>query len=305
MGIITHIYNLFSLTITFIYTLIVRDISTLIDIPKFMIQQSYTLSIDNWSIALPLLFFSLCIYWLSLEKGRNWMKNYLIPITFFSVMFLRVVANTLLHMQKNFTFRAILELTNSFFVILFMGIVIFSYLIRSSPAKQARGLLESFYPIFVVIFHLIGATLLATKTSSHYVPHIHLIGLILCVSGVTLNLASLWQLKSSFSIMVEVRKLVNKGVYRFFRHPLYTGEMTHLLGLCLLFNNHFAYSFFRVVLVMQVSRALLEERKLARNLPEYRIYKQKTGFIIPKITTLFKLRPIKCSKEKLGEGQVG
>ena len=302
MGIITHIYSIFSLTIAYIYNLIARDISTLIDIPKFMIQESYTLSINNWSIVLPLLFFSLCIYWLSLENGRNWMKNYLIPVSFFSIMFLRVIANTLLHIQKNFTFRAVLELSNSFFVILFMGIVIFSYLIRSSPAKQAKGLLESFYPIFVVIFHLIGATLLATTTTSHYVPHIHLIGLILCVSGVTLNVASLWQLKSSFSIMVEVRKLVNTGVYRFFRHPLYTGEMTHLLGLCLLFNNPFAYSFFRVVLLMQVSRALLEERKLSRHLPEYQLYKQKTGFIFPKLNILSRLRPAKCRDQSLGEG---
>ena len=286
MVIITQIFHIFSIAFTYIYTTIARDISTLIEIPKFMIQESYTLSIHNWSIALPLLFFSLCIYWLSLENGRNWMKNYLIPISFFSIMFLRVIVNTLLNMPKNFTFRATLELSNSFFVMLFMGIVIFSYLIRSSPAKQARGLLEEFYPIFVVVFHLIGATLLATRTTAHYVPHIQLIGLILCVSGVTLNVAALWQLKSSFSIMVEVRKLVNTGVYRFFRHPLYTGEMTHLLGLCLLFNNPFAYSFFRVVLVMQVSRALLEERKLARHLPEYHLYKQKTGFIFPKLNIL-------------------
>jgi len=283
MGIITHIYHIFSLTIAYIYKLIALDISTLIDIPKFMIQESYTLSIHNWSIVLPLLFFSLYIYWLSLENGRNWMKNYLIPVSFFSIMFLRVVANTLLHIQKNLTFRAILELSNSFFVILFMGIVIFSYLIRSSPAKQAKGLLEGFYPIFVVIFHLIGATLLATKTTAHYVPHIQLIGLILCVSGVTLNVASLWQLKSSFSIMVEVRKLVNTG--------------------CLLFNNPFAYSFFRVVLLMQVSRALLEERKLSHNLPEYRVYRQKTGFIFPKIKTLLRLLPTKARKQRLGEGE--
>ena len=86
--------------------------------------------------------------------------------------------------------------------------------------------------------------------------------------------------------MVEVRKLVNTGVYRFLRHPLYTGEMTHLLGVCLLFNNPYAYSFFRVVLLMQLSRAKLEERKLSLNLPEYRIYKQNTGFIFPKFRTL-------------------
>ena len=296
MGILSQLPHILGLSISYIYNLIARDISTLISIPQFMIQNGYNLSVQNWSIVLPFIFYSLYIYWVSSEKGRDWMKSYLIPITFFSVMFLQVLLKTLLNIKKNLNFQAFLEVTNSSFVIIFMGIVIFAYLIRSSPYKQAKGLLERSYPIFVVIFHLIGSSFLATQTTCNYVPHIHLMGLILCVSGVSLNVASLWQLKHSFSIMVEVRKLVRTGVYRFFRHPLYTGEMTHLLGLCLLFNNPFAYSFFRVVLLMQVSRALLEERKLAHHLPEYRLYKQKTGFIIPKVTTLFRLRPAKCKK---------
>ena len=287
MGILSQLPHILGLSISYIYNLIARDISTLISIPKFMIQNGYNLSVQNWSIVLPFIFYSLYIYWVSSEKGRDWMKSYLIPITFFSVMFLQVLLKTLLNIKKNLNFQAFLEVTNSSFVIIFMGIVIFAYLIRSSPYKQAKGLLERSYPIFVVIFHLIGSSFLATQTTCNYVPHIHLMGLILCVSGVSLNVASLWQLKHSFSIMVEVRKLVRTGVYRFFRHPLYTGEMTHMLGLSLLFNNQFAYSLFRVILLMQLSRALLEERKLSHYLPEYQQYKQEVGFIFPKIKTLW------------------
>ncbi|MGA1876287.1 MAG: methyltransferase family protein [bacterium] len=286
MSMISHLYNTLVFIFQYVTHLITRDISTFINIPKSMVLGGYHFTIQNWSMVIPLLFFLVYIYWISLDEGKEWMKSYFIPITFFFIMFLRVLMNTLLGLRRELNPQSILELINSSFVIIFMGIVVFSYLIRSSPKKKAHGFLEGLYPLFVVVFHLIGSYVLATQTKINYVSSTYFVGLCLCVIGVTFNIAALWQLKNSFSIMVEVRKLVNTGVYRFLRHPLYTGEMTHLLGVCLLFNNPYAYSFFRVVLLMQLSRAKLEERKLSLNLPEYRIYKQNTGFIFPKFRTL-------------------
>lgn len=205
-------------------------------------------------------------------------------------MFLRVLSTTLFNLKKAFSLPIVLGMINSYFVIIFMGMVVFAYVIRSIPRKQATGLWERSFPIFVVIFHLIGAHLISTKTKCNYIPAVYLAGLAFCVIGVTLNIAALWQLKRSFSIMVEVRKLVNTGVYRFIRHPLYTGELTHLVGVCLLFNNKYSYSFLIIVVIMQLSRAKLEERKLALHLPEYRQYMAETGFIFPKIKTLFTKR---------------
>jgi protein-S-isoprenylcysteine O-methyltransferase Ste14 len=253
----------------------------------------------NWSIFLPMVFFSLYIYWVATEDDRNWMNNYPIPIIFFLVMLLRVLLPTAatlvsLGLKSQITFSSILGLINSVFVAIFMGVTIFSYIIRSAPRKQAVGVWvgvwEKFWPIFVVGFHLIGASLLSTHTHTNYLVGTYFTGLIFCVCGITLNIASLWQLKNSFSIMVQVRKLVNTGAYRFIRHPLYTGELIHLFGVSLLFNNRYSYIFFVVVTIMQLSRAKLEERKLSANLPEYRIYKQQTGFIFPRIGTLWAQR---------------
>ncbi|MEW6378400.1 MAG: isoprenylcysteine carboxylmethyltransferase family protein [bacterium] len=250
-------------------------------------QGIFQFVIDNWSIILPLAFFSLFIYWVSPQEGRSWIKNYPVPIIFFLVMFLRVLITTVLSLKTRINFSAILGLINSSFVAIFMGIVVFSYIIRSIPKKQAQGIWERFYPVFVVVFHLMGTSLLSTHTKSNYVPPVYITGLILCVSGISLNIAALWQLKNSFSVMVEVRKLVNTGAYRFIRHPLYTGELIHLLGVCMLFNNRFSYSFCIVVIIMQLSRAKLEERKLSMHLPEYRLYKQQTGFIFPRLGLLW------------------
>ncbi|MEW5803943.1 MAG: isoprenylcysteine carboxylmethyltransferase family protein [bacterium] len=256
------------------------------------LENIFNFCLENWSIIVPLVFFSLYIYWVSPEDGRNWIKNYPLPIIFFLVMLIRGLVPTIfsLKAQAHVTLPSILGLVNSIFVSIFMGIVVFSYIIRSTPKKQAQGVLERFYPVFVVGFHLIGTSILSTNTKSNYVPTVYLIGLIFCVVGITLNIASLWQLKNSFSVMVEVRKLINTGAYRFIRHPLYTGELTHLLGVCMLFNNRFSYSFFIVVSIMQLSRAKLEERKLSMHLPEYRVYKQNTGFIFPRLGTLWAQR---------------
>jgi len=251
------------------------------------IQGIFQTLIDNWSMILPLLFFSLFIYWISPEEGRQWIKNYPVPIIFFLIMFLRVLITTLFSLKTQLSFPSVLGIVNSLFVAIFMGIVVFSYIIRSAPKRQAQGVLERFYPVFVVVFHLMGTSILSTHTKSNYVPWVYITGLILCVSGITLNIASLWQLKNSFSVMVEVRKLVNTGVYRLIRHPLYTGELIHLLGVCMLFNNRFSYLFFIVVTIMQLSRAKLEERKLSMHLPEYRLYKQQTGFIFPRLGILW------------------
>jgi protein-S-isoprenylcysteine O-methyltransferase Ste14 len=256
------------------------------------LQGIFTFCMENWSIILPLIFFSLYIYWVSPEDGRSWLKNYPIPIIFFLAMLLRSLVPTVfsLKAQAQASLPSILGLVNSIFVAIFMGIVVFSYIIRSIPKKQAQGIWERFWPIFVVVFHLVGTSILSTRTQSNYVPGIYITGLFLCVSGISLNIASLWQLKNSFSVMVEVRKLINTGAYRFIRHPLYTGELIHLLGVCLLFNNQFSYIFFVVVAAMQLSRAKLEEHKLSMHLPEYRIYKQQTGFIFPRIGNLMAQR---------------
>jgi protein-S-isoprenylcysteine O-methyltransferase Ste14 len=53
------------------------------------------------------------------------------------------------------------------------------------------------------------------------------------VPGLALSVWSLIALGRSFSISPDDRGLVEKGPYRYLRHPMYAGEMLSFLGLCL------------------------------------------------------------------------
>lgn len=81
--------------------------------------------------------------------------------------------------------------------------------------------------------------------------------------GLLLALWSLTVLGVSFSIAPEDRGIVERGPYRFVRHPMYLGEVLSLLGLCIAANhvwNWFALSLFVCLVMVRISA---EERVLA------------------------------------------
>lgn len=112
------------------------------------------------------------------------------------------------------------------------------------------------------------------------------------VVGLTLNLIGLWiaiwaavYLGRSFGVLIEVRKVVLEGAYKWMRHPMYAGYVYFLIGFALT-NLSIAF----VVLIplhifLLLYRARLEEERLAASSPEYAEYRKKTGFIFPKLSS--------------------
>ena len=81
--------------------------------------------------------------------------------------------------------------------------------------------------------------------------------------GLLLALWSLIALGFSFSIAPEDRGIVERGPYRFVRHPMYLGEILSLLGLCISANN--TWNWFALLLFVRLVmvRISAEERVLA------------------------------------------
>lgn len=111
-----------------------------------------------------------------------------------------------------------------------------------------------------------------------------------CVAaGLLLNLVGLWiavwaavYLGRSFSVLIEVRKVVFEGAYRRMRHPMYSGYLCFLAGFAL---ANFSLAYFILVpihIFLLLYRARLEETRLAECSPEYQEYRRHTGFIFPK-----------------------
>jgi len=109
------------------------------------------------------------------------------------------------------------------------------------------------------------------------------------VASFLLSLLGLWivlwaavYLGRSFSVLIEVRKVVMDGPYRQVRHPMYLGYLCFFTGFALV---NFSLAYFLLVpahIALLLYRARLEEARLAESSPEYREYQKHTGFIFPK-----------------------
>jgi protein-S-isoprenylcysteine O-methyltransferase Ste14 len=74
--------------------------------------------------------------------------------------------------------------------------------------------------------------------------------------------------------------LVERGIYRYIRHPIYTGDLVLLLGLELALNSWLVLAVAPLAGVV-VRRALAEEALLEEHLPGYRDYSRRTRRFIP------------------------
>lgn len=164
------------------------------------------------------------------------------------------------------------ELTNvfgsAFFVFLFMIRVM-----QFANGEVAAILLaiQSALAAFLLVFHkhterishplmTLLAWLCALLPLTFFVEHANIL---YSLPGLLLALWSLTALGFSFSIAPEDRGIVERGPYRFVRHPMYLGEILSLLGLCIVGNhawNWFALPLFVCLVVIRISA---EERVLA------------------------------------------
>lgn len=107
------------------------------------------------------------------------------------------------------------------------------------------------------------------------------IGIFCMAKGVLLRFISILTLGRYFTVditFMENHKLIRRGIYRFVRHPSYTGEILAFGGTALVFN-HFPSSFFVFFFPLCgfLYRTILEEQKLLEIFgEEYREYMSQT-----------------------------
>ncbi|HEY5985170.1 MAG TPA: methyltransferase, partial [Streptosporangiaceae bacterium] len=92
---------------------------------------------------------------------------------------------------------------------------------------------------------------------------------------------SLRFLGRNLSVIAQARAVVERGPYRWVRHPLYTGELVSTLGLVLTAGSVKAIAAWLAMAGLQAYRALREEQVLLRALPGYRAYRRRTAALLP------------------------
>ena len=97
---------------------------------------------------------------------------------------------------------------------------------------------------------------------------------------------SILKLKDSFTVDVSIRKdqtIIKDGIYKFIRHPSYSGSLLSFLGLSLVFTNVFTI----LIIVVPITIAFLHRIKIEENVltdvigTEYVEYSKQTKKLIP------------------------
>jgi protein-S-isoprenylcysteine O-methyltransferase Ste14 len=104
---------------------------------------------------------------------------------------------------------------------------------------------------------------------------------IVLVAGMAWSVWALRSLGRSLSVLAQARQVVERGPYRWVRHPLYTGELAANLGLAILIGSLPAAGVWLAMVALQAYRAVREEQLLLVALPGYRAYRSRTAALLP------------------------
>ena len=135
---------------------------------------------------------------------------------------------------------------------------------------------------------VVGFVLAVLVPSAALREHRHLllaIGIVVALVGLGLRWYSICFLGQSFTCEVATRpgqEVIDRGPYRWIRHPSYTGGLLTVLGLLLCLTNPLAFLGLLVAVAGYAYRIRVEEGVLAVQLGEpYRLYIRRTKRLIP------------------------
>jgi protein-S-isoprenylcysteine O-methyltransferase Ste14 len=106
-----------------------------------------------------------------------------------------------------------------------------------------------------------------------------ILGFILTLLSAVFWLFARWEINDAFSVRPMARKIVSTGVYSKIRHPIYIASILTGLGFCLMAQKWYVYVLVFCLLVVQLLRAMQEEKILTKTFgQEYIEYKKSTWF---------------------------
>lgn len=158
----------------------------------------------------------------------------------------------------------------------------------AQAAPKAKDLLASVAKgvKLLILFGLVAQTFLPDilPIAADATP-LRIAGASLFTLGLAVALAARIRLGEQWSDIedAELRRdhrLVNGGVYRYLRHPIYSGDLALLIGFELAVNSWLVLGSLALIPVV-VQRALGEERALVRSLPPYADYRRRVKGFIP------------------------
>jgi len=152
---------------------------------------------------------------------------------------------------------------------------------KSRRSFVATGSMFGFYAVYYIVLRLGLGSLNLLNT-----PAI-IAGTAAIAAGAAMNISGRLSLKGNWANHIKIygdHKLVNRGVYKFIRHPLYASIMLMLSGGSLAYRNWLSAALTAFVFIpFMYYRARQEEALLIAELPGYGEYMRITGMFFPKL----------------------
>jgi hypothetical protein len=121
-------------------------------------------------------------------------------------------------------------------------------------------------------------------------------GVMVSMLGVALLLKAKATLAECYSPCSQQKippRVISAGPYAYIRHPIYTSNLLTVGGFVLAFGSAPAFLLFLYLLRVYIRSAVLEERVMTDNHPEYASLMKRTGRFLPRLWTIlpgFRLR---------------
>ncbi len=109
-------------------------------------------------------------------------------------------------------------------------------------------------------------------------------GILIVIIGWVLILIAFVQLNRNLTMLpspVKNSKLITTGVFKYIRHPIYTGIFLFALGWAMFKYNFDQLIISLLILLLFEIKSNYEEKKLKDRFPEYDKYKDNTGKFFP------------------------
>ena len=184
-----------------------------------------------------------------------------------------------------------------FRVILFLGLILHKLLwevlkrrdrgsgVRQQSSKGPGRRLIKFVKGAVLVFLALQTLFLDLFPLSDQPTSLRMIGTAIYAVGLAtamtgrLQLGKNWVDLEDYQFLPE-QSLVTNGLYRYIRHPIYTGDILLLVGLELALNSWLVLAVSLPLLIV-IRQALAEEALLSQAFHDYDVYCKRTKRFIP------------------------
>ena len=182
-----------------------------------------------------------------------------------------------------------MNLFNSICLFWILSEILLNRFLRSGNSDNKSSDKNTLLLIWITILISVSVGVFISKTiilpMFTNVGHVF-IGLAIIIGGIIMRLVAVKQLGKFFTVDVTIRenhKLLQTGLYKYLRHPSYTGSLLSFFGLGLSLNNWLSLTIvFLPTLFSMIYRINIEEKVLTEKFgKQYLDYTAKTKRLIP------------------------